>query len=119
MRRLVTSSVILLALAAAPAGARTVGTQVPTPTPRANPFIGDSRLPAPSTYSELRDIRGRIERARESGDLSRSEARALRRETRLIGRLADRYGRDGLSPFERSELQMRTQALHGTVGRPR
>lgn len=119
MRSFVTSSLIGLTLAAAaPAAARTVGTQIPTPAPRANPFIGDSRLPGPGIGRELNDIRGRVERARENGALSRTEARQLRREVRLIGRLAHRYGRDGLSPYERSELQTRAQVLRAAVNRP-
>ena len=118
MRHLVTSLVLALAVAA-PASARTVGSQVPTPSPRANPFIGDSRLPAPAIGRELRDIRSRIDHARQSGDLSAREARQLRREARLIGRLANRYGRDSLSLSERSELQVRTQVLRGSFGRAR
>ena len=117
--RLIVTSLLLVFAAAAPGSTRTVGTQIPTPSPRANPFIGDSRLPAPAVGRELRDIRSRIEHARESGDLSAREARQLRREARLIGRLAGRYGRDGLSPSERSELQVRAQVLRGSVSRAR
>jgi hypothetical protein len=118
MRRLI--PLLALALAATgPASARIAGSHPSTPSPRINAFIGDSRLPGPGIGRELRDIRGRIDRGRETGDLSRRDARQLRREARLIGRLADRYGRDGLSPFERNELDIRTQALRSSVSRPR
>ena len=116
--RPLSSSLLLLALAsAAPAGARIVGTQLPSPVPRANPFIGDSRIPAPGVGRDLRDIRHRIERARETGDISAREARQLRREARFIGRLAGRYGRDGLSSSEQGELRTRTEALQDAVHR--
>lgn len=61
---------------------------------------------------ELRDTRRNIERRRESGELSKREARALRREARLIASLEDRYSRDGLSAAELHELQLRADELH-------
>ncbi len=60
---------------------------------------------------ELRETRDRIKSGRKSGDLSKEEARALRREVDQIGTLAERYGRDGLSESERRELDMRSRAL--------
>jgi hypothetical protein len=67
----------------------------------------------------LRDIDKRIDRARESGRLSGREARRLEREARAIGRLERRYGRDGLSPSERAELEARAAYLRDSVGKPR
>lgn len=84
---------------------------------RANPFIGDSRLGEPGFGRQIGDLRGGIERARDNGRLSRAEARRLDREARLIGRLAARYGRDGLSPSESAELTSRTQILRDAVVR--
>jgi hypothetical protein len=117
MHRLVTWLVLIFATAG-PAGARIVGTQLPQPAPRANPFIGDSALPAPDIGRELADIRRDIARSRDSGDLTRAEARQLRRQVRLIGSLAGRYGQDGLSRPERNELQSRALYLRGLVNRP-
>ncbi|WP_260583208.1 hypothetical protein [Sphingopyxis sp. PET50] len=72
----------------------------------------------PSIGSDLLDLRDRIDARRETGDLSKREARALRREARQIEALTERYGRDGLSDSERREIDMRTQALRGLAGAP-
>jgi hypothetical protein len=84
-----------------------------------SPFLPDSRPPGPSAGAEVRDLKDRIAAARESGDLSPREARRLEREARLIGRLAVRYGRDGLSASERGEIGTRAAALRAAVNRPR
>ncbi|MBJ7439704.1 MAG: hypothetical protein JHD35_11855 [Sphingopyxis sp.] len=60
---------------------------------------------------DLRETRTRIRDGRNEGQLSRREARALRREAGQISTLADRYARDGLSDSERRELEMRAQVL--------
>jgi hypothetical protein len=104
---------------AAPAAGQIAGRHDYGPVPVASPFLADSRLPAPPLGKELSDIDRRIESARASGALSPREARRLERETRALGRLARRYGRDGLSPAERAELEARTRYLRGEVGRPR
>ncbi len=106
-------------LGAAPAAAQIVGRPDFGPVARANPFLPDSRPPGPSAAAEARDLRERIGAAREAGQLSRREARALDREARLIGRLSARYGRDGLSGSERAELETRAAALRARVNRPR
>jgi hypothetical protein len=105
-------------LAATPAAAQFVGRPVYEPVPPPAPFLADSRLPGPGIGRELRDVRQRIERARDNGDLTRREARQLHRQARLIGRLAERYGAGGLSQSERAELQTRTGALRDAVTRP-
>ncbi|HLL29958.1 MAG TPA: hypothetical protein VK403_03075 [Allosphingosinicella sp.] len=117
MRRLALLSLPFLALAV-PAAAQIAGKHDYGHVPAASPFLPDSRLPGPGIGKELRDINGRIDRARDNGALSRSEARRLEREARAIGRLARRYGRDGLSPSERAELENRANYLRGAVGRP-
>ncbi len=103
---------------AAPAEAGIVGRPPSQPAPRSDPFIGDSWLPGPGTDRDVRDIRRRVDRARDSGTLSRREARRLNREARRIDRLAERYGRDGLSPSERAELEARALYLRGALSRP-
>lgn len=108
-----------LLVLAAPAAAQIAGKHDYGPVPTASPFLPDSRLPAPPLGKELRDIDRRIDRAHEGGLLSGREARRLDREARAIGRLARLYGRDGLSPSERAELQARTAYLRDSVNRPR
>ena len=120
MRRIIVVMGSLVALAAAaPASAQIVGRPDYGPVARANPFLPDSRPAGPSPADETRDLRERIGAARESGQLSRREARALDREARLIGRLGLRYGRDGLSGAERAELELRAAALRARVNRTR
>ena len=111
---------ILLVLAsvcalADPAGAQIAERHRYEPISMPNPFIGDSRLPGPGLGRDLRDIEGRIDRARDNGFLSRREARQLRREARVIASLAGRYAQDGLSGSERRELENRTFYLRGRV----
>jgi hypothetical protein len=64
---------------------------------------------------EVRDIRGRIDDGRDAGVLSRRDARRLDREARYLGRLGERYGRDGLSDAERRELDIRSRVLRERV----
>ena len=109
----------LLAFAAAPAGAQIAGKRDYGPVPLSSPFLEDSRLPDPGIGRQLRNIDERIDRARESGRLSGREARRLEREARAIGRLTRLYGRDGLSPSERAELEARTNYLRDSIGKPR
>ena len=110
----------LLALAlASPASGQIAGRRDYGPVPTANPFLPDSRLPGPPLGKDLRDIDRRIDRARDSGRLSPREARRLERETRAVGRLARLYGRDGISPSERAELEARAAYLRDSVARPR
>ncbi|MBN8844083.1 MAG: hypothetical protein J0H88_12640 [Sphingomonadales bacterium] len=69
-------------------------------------------MPAePSIGRELLKSREQIQRAREDGNLTKQEARSLRREARQIDALAERYSADGLSDSERRELDMRVRAL--------
>jgi hypothetical protein len=109
----------LAAALAAPAAAQIAGKRDYGPVPSTSPFLADSRLPGPAIGRQLRDIEGRIDRARDRGDLSRGEARRLEREARAIGRLGRLYGRDGLSPSERAELENRAAYLRDAVNRPR
>ncbi|HEY0594911.1 hypothetical protein [Sphingopyxis sp.] len=77
-------------------------------------------LPGGPTFGhDLLETRERIDRGRADGELSKPEARALRREARQISSLAERYGRDGLSASEQRELDMRVRALQGLAAAQR
>lgn len=95
----------LALFAAAPAAAQSFGGYNPPPPPR--PMRGDSGI-----SGRLDQIGGDIRAGRRGGQLSRSEARGLRRERAMIGVLADRYAGDGLSDSEQAELQTRAELLH-------
>lgn len=106
-----------VAVLQAPAQAQFVGRPDSGFEPTPDPFLGDGRVPGPAAGRELRDTRRRIDRARESGALTRREARALKREARRIEAAAVRYGRDGLSDSERRELEVRTRVLREQAAR--
>ena len=110
MRSFVLLLIALMAFAQGPDRSR--------PAP-ANPFIDDGRVPGPSPWHNIRAARRQIDRAREGGLLTRREARQLRREARLIGALAYRYGRDGLSASEAGEIRTRTELLRANTERAR
>ena len=107
----------LALIPAAPAAAQIAGSHIHSEVRRPNPFIGDSRLRGPSVERAVRDLRNRIDRARESGAISLREARRLKREARHIGWVSGRYGSDGLSASERSELEARAHYLRDAVNR--
>ena len=119
MRRLPTPFPFLAALAiAAPATAQIVGRHDYGRVGTYDPFLGNGRMPGPSVRDELRDIDRRIDRARDSGSLSRREARQLRREARAIAWVG-RHGQSELSASERMELTVRFQNLRDAINRPR
>ena len=64
---------------------------------------------------QLRQIADRIERLRDRRQLSRVEANRLLRQVDQIDRLSDRYERDGLSGWERQDIQRRIQYLRTQV----
>ncbi|HEU4652258.1 MAG TPA: hypothetical protein VFS49_12665 [Croceibacterium sp.] len=96
------------------------------------------REPGPDRNAERRRIRGElslgdgyyqrqlararndIDRRRERGELTRSEARQLRREIGRIHATAQWYGRDGLSTTELGALDLRASELRSRIasGRP-
>lgn len=59
----------------------------------------------------LDDARRSISDRRRSGDLSKTEARALKKQQRVLQALGDSYAEDGLSASEERELAMLSQAL--------
>jgi hypothetical protein len=119
MRPIALSACALLAsLGIQPAAAQIVGPRPPSDYRAPDPFIGDSSLRGPAAWREVRDIRKRVDRARESGRISKREARLLDREARLIRRLERRYASDGLSASERRELEARALYLRAALNRP-
>jgi hypothetical protein len=113
--RLTVATVLLLAVPF------TVHAQIAPRTPPSDGHIPGGiidvrvRPSHPTIGRELRETRDRIDRGRDNGDLSKREARALRREATQIGTLADRYGQDGISEAEHRELEMRTRVLQSQV----
>lgn len=57
----------------------------------------------------------RIEQGMRSGQLTRHEATRLRQEFRQIARLENRYRRNGLSSWERADLDRRFDQLSAQV----
>lgn len=109
--------------AAAPASAQLTRATRAFPAASA-PIRGDIRLPAPvnptversvSVRREVSDIRDDIRTGRETGQLSRREARALRGQAGWIRRASTRFGRDGYSYAELSLLRSRIEALRSAV----
>ncbi len=126
--RLITTAVALLIL---PAGAQAITQQAAPPGGYRLPGIAEpkpTRLPGvvevhigasdPVVSHELREAREQIEWRRESGEITRREARRLRREVRLVERLAYHYGLDGLDGTERRELEMRATVLSARTATP-
>jgi len=77
----------------------------PAPAPRSVPSLN------PGVGHEVRDVRSDIDKGRDQGQLSRSQAKHLKREAGEIRRLQERYGRDGLSDQEQAELFNRVEVL--------
>jgi hypothetical protein len=67
----------------------------------------------------LQDAGHDIRQGRRDGDLTRSEAKRLRREQRILGAIAERYAEDGLTPGEAADLDFRAHVLHDQVQAPR
>lgn len=67
---------------------------------------------------ELRQIDRRIRQARESGEISRGEARALRREVAVIWSLGNSYAAGGYSEAELYALNSQAFALRDRAGAP-
>lgn len=60
---------------------------------------------------QLDQIEQQIDRARDRHFISRDEARRFERQAEYIDRLHDRYRRNGLTSFERRDLQNRIDRL--------
>jgi hypothetical protein len=67
---------------------------------------------------ELRTIDRRIRRAREDGELTRGQARALRRQVAMIRSVGDAYAANGYSESELAALNAQTFALRDLAQAP-
>ena len=129
--RLTASALLILAL---PAAAQAITEQAPARNSGRMPGIverhpGTTRLPGsieiraipgdPFVAHDLREARETIDRRYERGELTRREARRLRREVRLVDRLRYRYAADGLRADERAELALRAQELRSRAAAPK
>ena len=59
----------------------------------------------------LQDAGQAIRQGRRDGQLSRTEARHLRREQGVLDAIAERYAEDGLTPSEAADLDFRAHVL--------
>lgn len=75
----------------------------------------DNRGGWSSIDSRQAQLDRRIERGMQTGQLSRQEAWRLRQEFRQIARLENRYRADGLSRWERADLDRRFDALSARI----
>lgn len=110
MRQFLVLAAAVLAVSPAAAQFRAGGV---APAPRL-PRI-DSRMPAADPHREARDIRARIDDGRRAGQLSRREARGLKRGAWQHDVLADRYAQGGVSDAERREMETRAIVLRQQV----
>ena len=62
---------------------------------------------------DVGQLRSDIDQGRTQRQLSRRQARELRREASEIGMLQERYAAGGLTESERAELRTRVEALRG------
>ena len=82
-------------------------------------FIEVRIVPGDRTVQhDLREARETIDRRYENGELTRREARQLRRELRIVSRLQYRYGHDGMRADERAELALLAQELRSRAAAP-
>ena len=96
---------------AAPAGAQIVGPHDYGDVRMPERLGPSGRMRSPSPGREARDIRRDIERLRDSGAISRREARQLSRQARLIAR----HGHGSLSDSAVRALEAQALALRSQV----
>jgi hypothetical protein len=108
-------------VAAAPASAQYYGR--PGYDDRYDRYDRDGRYDRGIWQGNIRErldrIAFRIDRGFERGALTRSEAQRLRWELNNVQRLAQRYSYDGLSGWERADLERRINWLQQRVQRER
>ena len=111
MRVLAMTMAVLMLPGAAHAGI----TQQDSPPPRSRApgivVIDRTAASERGVGRELHQARQAIKDRRDSGELSKREARALRREAGRIDRAQEWYARDGISDSEARELRLRAEAL--------
>jgi hypothetical protein len=113
MRALTIIAVAATFLVSMPAAAQIAG----RPPISSGPGSGWSR--SPSIYRQVEKIEDGIHDGRRSEQLSRREARGLRREGRRIQAMEQRYAADGLSDSEFRALEMRTEMLRSLANAKR
>jgi len=74
-----------------------------------------SAQPWQSIDARQANLERRIDRGVRHGDLTRPEAMRLRGEFRDLARLERQYRRDGLSPWERRDLDRRFDRLSNRI----
>jgi hypothetical protein len=74
------------------------------------PKAGGTFQASPSVGA-LHDAGQAIRQGRREGELTRVEAKQLRREQRILGAIAERYAEDGLTPGEAADLDFRAHVL--------
>lgn len=117
LRLLSACSVGILLLVAAGAEAHIVGP--PAPQPSSPPYRDIQQKADAERYRlDLRKVDRTIREGRESGRLSKQDAKGLRKERQQIDSLAERYGSDGLSPREAQELYMRERVVESQARLP-
>lgn len=117
LRLLSVCSTGMLLLIAAGAEAHIVGP--PAPQPKNPPYRDIQQKAEAGRYRlDLRNVDRAIRDGRESGRLSKQDAKKLRKERQQIDSLARRYGSDGLSPQEAQELYMREKVLESQARLP-
>ncbi|WP_066716549.1 hypothetical protein [Sphingomonas pituitosa] len=112
MRVLVLASAVGL-LAALPCSAQIWGG--PVPAGAGGSFAGRGIQVAPQPRSARSEIRA----GERSGQLTRREARQLRRVVTVNADIASRLSRDGLTESEAAELNTRAMLLHEDIVRAR
>ena len=113
MRVLTITAIAAGFLVSVPAAAQIAG----PPPISSGPGSGWSR--SPSIYRQVEKIEDGVRDGRRSGQLTRGEARGLRREGRRIQAMARRYGGDGLSDSEIHALEIRTELLRSLTNAKR
>ena len=61
--------------------------------------------------SRIARLDARLQSGIESGEISSTEARTLRQKLRMLSRLEQRYSRNGLTQYERQDLQQRLRTF--------
>ena len=101
----------VLAMVAMPAVAQFAG----KPSGGYGPYVLRNPTNAPGWGRDLIDVYDRIDKGRDSGRLSRREARRLDRQAGHVGFLGDWYAEGGLTNAESRELETRSLVLRDQV----
>jgi len=91
----------------------------PAPIPRMPGYGPSASSNVPPVAGVVQQVLSDIQQGRDSGQLSRKEARELRKEAGLIGQMEERFARDGLSDDERAELQNRAEVVRAVTNAKR